>query len=243
MQSPPRPETNGTRNSWTLWKSLAPDRNEFGRPEAFTDHIDHSRWVSFTITCSDAVFASLMEDFSGREAGRGGLITFKRSNWLLTIVSFHQPNLIGQPEGAFVCWGYGIYPGKAGNFVRKPMIDCTGAEILQEVLVHLGFDSQADVIIRSSICIPCLLPFVGSVCLTRKKADRPLVVPKGSTNFAFIGQFCEQPDDVIFTMEYSVRSAWTAVHTLLKTDRKPPPVYKGHYNPRVLFRVVKALRV
>ena len=169
MQSPPRPETNGTRNSWTLWKSLAPDRNEFGRPEAFTDHIDHSRWVSFTITCSDAVFASLMEDFSGREAGRGGLITFKRSNWLLTIVSFHQPNLIGQPEGAFVCWGYGIYPGKAGNFVRKPMIDCTGAEILQEVLVHLGFDSQADVIIRSSIGIPCLLPFVGSVCLNAKE--------------------------------------------------------------------------
>jgi len=243
MESPPQPKTDETRNSWTLWRSLARGRHEFGHPEVFTDHKDQSRWVSFTVTCTDAHFARLMEEFSGREAGRGGLMTFKRSNWLLTVVRFHQPNFIGQPEGTFVGWGYGIYPEKAGNFVQKPMTACTGAEILREVLAHLGLDSQADAIIQSSICIPCLLPFAGSVCLVRKKADRPPVVPKGSTNFAFIGQFCEQPDDVIFTMEYSVRSAWTAVHSLLKTDRKPPPVYKGYHSPRVLLRAFKALLV
>jgi oleate hydratase len=240
MDSPPHPET-ATRNSWALWKSLARGRNEFGHPEVFSDHIDQSKWVSFTVTCTDPAFVSLMEEFTGREAGRGGLMTFKQSNWLLTVVRFHQPNFIGQPEGAFVGWGYGIYPGKVGNFVRKPMTDCTGAEILREVLAHLGLDGQAGAVIKSSICIPCLLPFAGSVCLARKRTDRPPVVPKGSTNFAFIGQFCEQPDDVIFTMEYSVRSAWTAVHTLLKTDRKPPRVYKGYYSPRILLRVLKAL--
>ena len=169
-------------------------------------------------------------------------MTFKQSNWLLTVVRFHNPNFIGQPEGTYVGWGYGIYPEKPGNFIHKPMIDCTGSEILREVLTHAGFESQADSIIQSSICIPCLLPFVSSVCLVRKKADRPPVVPRGSTNFAFIGQFCEQPDDVIFTMEYSVRSAWSAVHTLLNTDRKPPPVYKGYHDPRILLRVLKALR-
>ncbi len=241
MESPPRPLIDTTHNSWTLWKSLARGRNEFGHPEVFTDHIDRSRWVSFTVTCTDSAFAKLMEEFSGREAGRGGLMTFKRSNWLITVVRFHQPNFIGQPEGTYVGWGYGIYPERTGNFVQKPMTDCTGAEILREVLAHVGLESQADAIIRCSICIPCLLPFVSSVCLVRKKADRPSVVPKGSTNFAFIGQFCEQPDDVVFTMEYSVRSAWTAVHTLLKTDRKPPPVYKGYHSPSVLFRVLKAL--
>jgi oleate hydratase len=240
MDSPPHPET-ATRNSWALWKSLARGRNEFGHPEVFSDHIDQSKWVSFTVTCTDPAFVSLMEEFTGREAGRGGLMTFKQSSWLLTVVRFHQPNFIGQPEGAFVGWGYGIYPGKVGNFVRKPMTDCTGAEILREVLAHLGLDGQAGAVIKSSICIPCLLPFAGSVCLARKRTDRPPVVPKGSTNFAFIGQFCEQPDDVIFTMEYSVRSAWTAVHTLLKTDRKPPRVYKGYYSPRILLRVLKAL--
>jgi oleate hydratase len=171
MQRPPHPETDGTRNSWALWKSLARGRNEFGHPEVFSDHIDQSRWVSFTVTCTDPAFVSLMEEFTGREAGRGGLMTFKRSNWLLTVVRFHQPNFIGQPEGAFVGWGYGIYPEKAGNFVQKPMTDCTGAEILREVLAHLGLDAQAETITKSSICIPCLLPFAGSVCLVRKRAD------------------------------------------------------------------------
>jgi myosin-crossreactive antigen len=51
-------ETDGTRNSWALWKSLARGRNEFGHPEVFTDHIDQSRWVSFTVTCTDRAGAS-----------------------------------------------------------------------------------------------------------------------------------------------------------------------------------------
>jgi oleate hydratase len=242
MTSPPQRKTGAIGRSFALWRSLARGRNEFGSPEVFADNVDHSTWISFTVTCHDPLFANLIEKFSGQEAGRGGLISFKQSNWLITIVTYHQPNSIGQPADTFVWWGYGIYPGKSGNFVKKPMADCSGAEILREVLMHLGFEGSGDAIIKSSICIPCLLPFAGSVFATRKKADRPAVVPKGSTNFAFIGQFCEQPGDVIFTMEYSVRSAWTAVHALLKTDWKPPPVYKGYLSPRVLCRVLQAMR-
>jgi oleate hydratase len=242
MSSAPRPRADETHNSWALWKSLARGRPDFGHPEVFTDHVDQSRWVSFTVTCKDPLLPSLLEKFSGRKAGRGGLMTFKRSNWLLTIVSFHQPNFIGQPENVFVWWGYGIYPGKTGNYVQKQMVDCSGAEILREVLMHLGFAGHAETIIKTSICISCLLPYVSSVCLARNRTDRPPVVPKGSTNFAFIGQFCEQPDDVIFTMEYSVRSAWTAVHKLLKTRQKPPPIYKGYLRPSVMLQVLKAMR-
>ncbi len=241
MESPPHPVTDNADNSWTLWKSLARGRDDFGYPDVFSEPTNQSRLVSFTVTSTDADFVALAEKLSGREAGRGGLMTFKRSNWLLTVARFHNPNFIGQPEGTYVGWGYGIYPEKTGNFVHKPMIDCTGAEIFREVLVHAGFESQVDPFIKSSTCIPCLLPFVGSVFAPRSRVDRPLVVPRGSTNLAFIGQFCEQPDDVIFTMEYSVRSAWSAVHTLFKTGRKPYSVYKGHHHPRVLFRAMRAL--
>lgn len=243
MIDPPRlPRRKANAQSFALWKVLARGHDKFGRPDVFTDSVDHSTWVSFTVTCRDPLFRDLMERFSGRKAGRGGLISFKQSNWLITIVTFHQPNFIGQPDDAFVWWGYGIYPHKPGNFVKKPMIDCSGAEILREVLMHLSFADSADTIVKTSICIPCLLPFAGSVFAARKKADRPAIVPEGSTNFAFIGQFCEQPHEVIFTMEYSVRSAWTAVHKLLKTRRKPPPVYKGYLHPRIMFRVLRALR-
>ena len=71
--------------------------------------------------------------------------------------------------------------------------------------------------------------------------DRPEIIPQGATNFAFIGQFCEQPDDVVFTVEYSVRSAQTAVYALLGLKREPPPVYKGEFDPRVLLRAFRAL--
>jgi oleate hydratase len=49
------------------------------------------------------------------------------------------------------------------------------------------------------------------------------------------------PDDVVFTVEYSVRSAQTAVNSLLGLDKDPPPVYKGHYDPRVLLEAFMAL--
>jgi oleate hydratase len=76
----------------------------------------------------------------------------------------------------------------------------------------------------------------------RKAGDRPDVVPAGSTNLAFIGQFSELPDDVVFTAEYSIRSAQIAVYSLLKLDRKPTPLYHGAHDPRILFQAFQALR-
>ena len=67
------------------------------------------------------------------------------------------------------------------------------------------------------------------------------MIPKGSKNLGFIGQFCELPDDVVFTVEYSIRSAQTAVYALLGLSREPPAIYKGEYDPRVLYDAFKAL--
>jgi oleate hydratase len=68
-----------------------------------------------------------------------------------------------------------------------------------------------------------------------------MVRPDGSKNLAFVGQFCELPDDVVFTVEYSIRSAQMAVYSLLGLEREPPPVYKGQFNPRVLLEAFVAL--
>ena len=86
-----------------------------------------------------------------------------------------------------------------------------------------------------------MMPFITSQFLRRERGDRPQVVPKGSTNLAFVGEFCELPDDVVFTVEYSVRSAQMAVSSLLGLKREPPPVYMGQHDPRVLYRVFKTL--
>ncbi len=237
------PALNGKKDggAWTLWEKIASGKPEFGRPSVFTDHIDESKWVSFTTTLHNPDFFRIVRDFTGNVEGEGGLVTFAQSSWLMSIVLPHQPHFAGQPEDVNVFWGYGLFVDRPGDFVKKPMSACTGREIMTEVLGHLRIDAEAARITDTSVCIPCMMPFITSQFLRRAKGDRPQVVPEGWSNLAFTGQFCEIPDDVVFTVEYSIRSAQMAVYKLLGLKREPPPVYKGQYDPRVLFKAFTTL--
>ncbi|WP_327730982.1 oleate hydratase [Streptomyces sp. NBC_00487] len=238
---PPRPPR--CSDAWLLWHRVSRGRDDFGDPGVFDKSVGESQWESFTVTAEDPAFLDALERFSGRATGKGGLMTFTASNWLLTIVANHQPVYRDQPEGVTVWWGYALFPDKPGNHVDKPMTECSGAEILEEVLHHLPFDEDAKERVRAtSTVVPCLMPYITSQFLVRRHGDRPRVVPKGSVNLAFIGQFAEVPDDVVFTVEYSVRTAWTAVADLLGLDRRPPEVYKGHHDPHVLAKALETAR-
>ena len=150
------------------------------------------------------IWAVMMADrFSGNQPGTGGLVTFKDSNWLMSIVLAHQPHFANQPADVQVFWGYSLFPDRVGNFVAKPMAECNGAEILAELCGHLRFDLDT---VASANCIPCRMPYITSMFMPRLRTDRPLPVPRNSRNFAFISQFVEIADDVVFTVEYSVRA-------------------------------------
>jgi oleate hydratase len=235
-------DSNDSSGAWALWKTIAAGRSEFGHPSVFADHVDESRWLSFTATLHDPTLFRLIRDLTGNVPGEGGLITFPQSNWLASIVLPHQPHFIGQPKDVQVLWGYGLFVDRPGNFVTKPMVECTGREIMTELLGHLKIEAQAQRILGDAICIPCVMPFITSQFLRRKRGDRPQVVPEGWTNLAFVGQFCELPNDVVFTVEYSVRSAQTAVYTLLGLNRAAPAVYKGQHDLRVVYGAASALR-
>ena len=228
--------------AWSLWQKIATDRSEFGKPDVFADHIDESKWMSTTTTLYDPAFLKFVRTLTGNVPGEGGLVTFADSNWLCSIVIPAQPHFANQPKDVDVFWAYGLYVDKPGNFVPKPMQACSGREIFTEFLGHLRVpETQQAMILEKSKTIPCMMPFITSQFLRRQKGDRPEVLPKGWKNLAITGQFCEQPDDVVFTVEYSVRSAANAVYGLLEIDRKPPDVYKGQYDPRVLYRAFKGL--
>lgn len=233
-------DTKTSSGSWALWETLAAKRPGLGDPSVFTSSVPDSTWESFTVTTKDPTFFKLMEEFSGSEAGKGGLITFKDSKWLLTIVLNHQPHFREQPADTFVWWGYALFPDKDGDFVNKHMSACSGREILEEVLRHLDF-AEREQILDGSIVRPALMPYITSQFLVRSHGDRPDVVPAGSTNLAFIGQYAEVPDDVVFTVEYSVRTAQTAVAALLNLDTGPKPVYKGQHDPKVLVEALQTL--
>jgi oleate hydratase len=242
MDSVPVLNGKSSGGAWTLWEKIASGRPDFGRPSVFVDHIDQSKWVSFTTSLRDSPFFRIVRDVTGNVPGEGGLITFAESNWLASIVLPHQPHFIGQPKDVDVFWGYGLLVDRPGNFVKKPMSACTGREIMTEMLGHLQRESETQQVLKSSICIPCMMPFITSQFLPREKGDRPQVVPAGSKNLAFTGQFCELPDDVVFTIEYSVRSAQTAVYSLLRLKREPPAIYKERYDPRSLHKAFTTLR-
>ena len=240
MTSAPTHLTKKDSRGWVLWEKLAEGRPEFGNPKAFNSSISESVWESFTVTLKDAVFFGKMEAFSGNRAGTGGLVTFKDSNWLMSIVLAHQPHFIDQPAGIQVFWGYALHPNRVGNFIAKPMSDCTGKEILQELCGQLNFDLDA---VASAICIPCRMPYITSMFMPRANADRPAPVPKTSKNLAFVSQFVEIPEDVVFTVEYSVRAAQMAVYALLGIERQIPPILHHDRSIRVkLEAVIKAFR-
>jgi oleate hydratase len=239
MSDAPRPRASG--RSWALWARLAAGRPEFGKPDAFFGEarIPLSRWVTFTVTEKGTEFIDQLSALTESKPGRGGLVTLKDSGWVLSLSVFHQPEIIGQPPGTSVWWGYGLYPERIGNFVRKRMDQCSGAEILEETLRHLRFDRHLKEIIAASICVPCNLPYVNNIWLPRSRGDRPPPVPERSTNFGLIGQYVEVPREIAFTIECSVRSAWEAIYILLKRGPAPPPVYQGQYDPKALIDLLK----
>jgi oleate hydratase len=239
MDAPALPRQSD--EAWKLWETLSRGRPGFGNPRVFFGKPEDSQWSIFTVTARDSEFFDRFAAFTGNPTGRQGLVTLTASNWLLTVVTFHQPHFMEQPPSVQLWWGYGIYPDRPGNFVQKPMKDCSGREILEEVLHHLKFEDAAEKIIGGSTCIPVLLPEANALWAVRRRSDRPLPVPEGSTNFGFIGQFTEVAADAVFTMEYSVRSAREAVAGLLKLDRKPPPPYQGLHDPEAMYKALKVL--
>jgi oleate hydratase len=228
--------------SWELWNSLTRiplHGPSFGKPSTFFSRPSESTWISFTVTLHDASFFDRLTAWSGNTPGTGALVTFQDSAWLMSIVVPKQPHFLHQPDTVQVFWGYGLFPAAIGNIVRKPMAECSGEEILIELLGHLNFPQHPTV--ESATTIPCLMPFITSQFLTRAPGDRPKVIPEGSTNVALMGQFVEIEKDVVFTVEYSVRGAQMAVFGLMGVDRKPKKAYLGEHSVKVLAEGLEML--
>ena len=233
---------DGPSPGFDLWKRLAARHEGMGRPAVFAGHPDATFWTSFTVTLASQAFVTFMEDFSGNRTGTGGLVTFADSGWLLSIVMFHQPHFRDQPADRPVFWGYGLRGDRPGDAVHKRMAEATGVEILEELGHQLRVSpAQHAAFFEGAQVIPCRMPFITSQFMPRRTGDRPPVIPHGAENFAVIGQFCEIPDDCVFTVEYSVRSAWDAVHGLTGQVPPPPPVVRSDCDPRVLLRAARVL--
>jgi len=225
--------------SWRLWESIAKKAPDFGRPTAFCGNVDETKWESFTLTMSGRTLLDRIQEYTGNVPGEGALMTWKDSRWLLSIVVPAQPHFRNQTENTYTLWGYALFGDVPGDHVPKKMDDCTGAEILDELLGHLGFDDIADEVRATTKVTTVQMPYIDAQFQRRVVSDRPLVVPRDAQNFAFLGQFVEIPEGVVFTVEYSVRSAMMAVYHHFGVDREVPPVYHGLADPRVAWSALR----
>lgn len=227
-----------TAPSFELWRKIADGRPEFGDPDVFCGRVDESMWMSFTTTINkNPRLLDYIQRFSHNYPGGGALMTFKDSAWRLSIVVARQPHFKKQPMDTQIFWGYSLNMFVDGDYVKKPMYKCTGREIMTELMGHLQIprQNQSDMM-RGVICRTSIMPYITSQFQPRRPGDRPNVIPNGYENFAFVSQFAEVPDDVVFTMEYSVRAAQRAVYYLMGVDKDLTPVSKHQYSPRTMLK-------
>ena len=226
--------------SGELWYKVAQKKPNLGNPEPFFGNVQETNWESITVTLKGNKFLKIIEDFTTNIPGSGALMTFKDSSWLMSMVVAAQPHFKAQDANTTIFWAYGLYTDRLGDYVKKPMKDCTGEEIFDELLYHLHLIDCKEEIKKDIInVIPCMMPYVDAQFQPRKMTDRPNVVPKGSTNFAMISQFVEIPEDMVFTEEYSVRAARIAVYTLLGINEPICKVTPYHKDPKVLKKALE----
>jgi oleate hydratase len=234
---------------WDLWRRIAAQDPSFGHPDKFCGDPEQCNWMGVTVNTLDQKILPYIKKICRRDplsggVVTGGIVTVKDSSWLLSWTINRQPQFHSQPKDQCLVWLYGMFTDKPGDFIKKQMRDCTGKEICEEWLYHLGVpaDQIEDLAEHSANTVPTMMPFVSSFFMPREAGDRPDVVPKGAVNFAFLGQFAETGRDTIFTTEYSMRTGMEAVYTLLNVDRGVPEVWGSTYDVRDLLNATVQLR-
>lgn len=234
---------------WDMWRKIAAQDPSFGHPDKFCSDPEQTNWESATIETLDQNIIPYIKNICKRDpfTGKvttGGIVTVKDSSWLLSWTINRQPQFRNQPKDHCLVWVYSLFTDIPGDYIKKPMRECTGKEICEEWLYHIGVpeDKIEEYATKSANTVPVMMPYIDAFFMPRAYGDRPAVVPDGSVNFAFIGQFAETPRDTIFTTEYSMRTGMEAVYTLLNVDRGVPEVWGSVYDVRDLLNSTVQLR-
>ena len=234
---------------WDMWRKIAAQDPSFGHPDKFCHDPEQTNWMSATVETLDQKIIPYIKNICKRDpftghVVTGGIVTVKDSSWLMSWTINRQPQFRTQPKDHCLVWVYSLFTDKPGDYIKKPMRECTGKEICMEWLYHIGVpeDQIEELATNSANTVPVMMPYIDAFFMPRAYGDRPNVVPEGSVNFAFLGQFAETPRDTIFTTEYSMRTGMEAVYTLLNVDRGVPEVWGSVYDVRDLLNATVKLR-
>jgi oleate hydratase len=181
----------GPAPAWDLWRRIAAKDPAFGRPDVFGAHIPETKWESATVSTLDERIPKYIQKIAKRDpfSGKvvtGGIVTAKDSSWLLSWTVNRQPHFKAQPEDQIVVWVYGLFVEKPGDYVKKPMQDCTGEEITQEWLYHMGVPVEdiPKLAATGAKTVPVMMPYITAFFMPCQAGDRPDVVPESAIGSA-----------------------------------------------------------
>jgi len=228
---------------FSVWEKLAKRDDKFGHPERFAENIEKTKWMSAFVTvkgCKEFC-AVIREKYGYPRDSTTGAISILDSGWDISFVLYDK-YFANQAADEDILWLDGLWGERNGNYIKKPMAECTGEEVLQEFLYHLNMLDWYEKLIPNTYVSLSMMPYITSQFMPRSsRGDRPHVIPEGSKNYAFIGQYVEIEGDVVFTVETSVRTAMMAAYGLAGIDRKVLPLYQGQYDIRWLVMCMKKM--
>ena len=228
---------------FSVWEKLAARDPKFGHPEKFTQDIDKTKWMSAFVTVKGykQFCAAIREKYGYPKDSHTGAMSMIDSGWDISFVLYDK-YFAAQEDDEDILWFDGLWGERDGDYIKKPMAACTGEEVLKEFLYHLDMLDWYDELIGHCYVSLAMMPYITSQFMPRNsKGDRPRVIPEGSKNYAFIGQYVELDGDVVFTVETSVRTAMMAAYGLTGIDRKVLPLYQGQYDIRWLVMCFKKM--
>ncbi len=151
----------------------SPQDPSFGHPDTFCYDPDATKWMSATVTTLDQRFRRTSKDLQARPVLRhvvtGGIVTVEDSNWLMSWTLNRQQQFRDQPKEQLCVWVYGLFPDKPGNYIKKPMRECTGEEICEEWLYHMGvpIDKIEALAKYHANTVPVMMPYIDAFFMPR----------------------------------------------------------------------------
>ncbi len=206
-------------NSYQLWKKLSEKNPTFKDPSIFFDELDSQMAQEFTITLSNKLLPELIDKVTCGALGTDGVIVLDNSNWKMTICAVAQSHFKDMNEDMAIIWGCASRFDRDGEKIAKPMTDCSGAEILYELVSCFNLEEAWDNIRETVVnVIPCHRKYDKSI--TSPVQSKLEIIPTGIENFAISGDFAESDNDTVFSEEYAVTTARVATYKLMKKGKR-----------------------
>lgn len=204
---------------YILWKKLSEKHPAFKDPSVFFDEFDGNMSVEFTITLSNTLLPELIDKVTCGALGTDGIIVLDNSNWKITVCAVPQTHFKNQSDDTFILWGTATAFDREGEYCTKAMTDCSGSEILYELVSCFNLEDAWDDIRDTVInVIPCHRKYDKSYL--SPVSSKLEIIPTGIDNLAISGDFVDSNNGTVFAEEYAVATARTATYKLMNNRKK-----------------------